>query len=248
MIEIKDLWKTYPMGSIEIQALKGINLGIGEGEFVSIAGPSGSGKTTLLNIIGLIDSFTRGSLFINNLEITRSLSRVSGVYNRRAPRSGDQTTQGRQELARLRREYIGFVFQSFNLLPVLNVFENVELPLIIAKKGGSRAQRRDRVNYLLEEVGLAARSRHTPAELSGGEQQRVAIARALVTMPKIIIADEPTANLDSDTGEKVLSLMKKINRDEKTTFVFSTHDPEIWEMADHIVFLHDGTIRQEEAR
>ena len=215
------------MGNVEIQALKGVNLNVAEGEFASIAGPSGSGKTTLLNIIGLIDNFNRGSLTINNLEIIN---------------------QGRKELTRLRRENIGFVFQSFNLLPVLNVFENVELPLIITKKGGSKAERRDRVNYLLEEAGLAARSKHTPAELSGGEQQRVAIARALVTMPKIVIADEPTANLDSGTGEKVLSLMKEINREEKTTFIFSTHDPEIWEMADHIVFLHDGIIKSEQRR
>jgi len=227
MIIVKDLWKMYPMGSIEIQALKGVNLSIAEGEFISVAGPSGSGKTTLLNIIGLIDSFNQGSLKINNLEITN---------------------QGRQELARLRRELIGFVFQSFNLLPVLNVFENVELPLIISKKRLSKAERRDRVNYLLEEVGLADRSGHTPAELSGGQQQRVAIARALVTSPRIVIADEPTANLDSDTGDKILKLMKKINRDKKTTFIFSTHDPEIWQMADHIVYLHDGNIKSQESR
>ena len=225
IIEIKDLWKIYPMGTIEIQALKGVNLEIPEGEFVSVAGPSGSGKTTLMNIIGLIDSFSRGRVVINNIEVKN---------------------QSRQELARLRRELIGFVFQSFNLLPVLNVFENVELPLIIAKKGGSRTERRDRVNYLLEAVGLAKRKNHTPAELSGGEQQRVAIARALVTMPRIVIADEPTANLDSGTGEKILSMMKTINREEKTTFVFSTHDPGIWEMADHVVFLHDGAIKSEE--
>ena len=227
IIEIKELSKTYPMGNIRIQALKGINLEITEGEFVSVAGPSGSGKTTLMNIIGLIDSFSQGSLFINGI----------GIKN-----------QNRRELARLRRELIGFVFQSFNLLPVLNVFENVELPLIITKKGGSKAERRDRVLYLLEEVGLAGRRNHTPKELSGGEQQRVAIARALVTMPKIVIADEPTANLDSGTGEKVLGLMKEINLEEKTTFIFSTHDPEIWQMANHIVFLHDGNIRLEERR
>jgi putative ABC transport system ATP-binding protein len=212
------------MGNVEINALKGINLEIAEGEFVSIAGPSGSGKTTLMNIIGLIDKYSRGYLEVNNLEINN---------------------QNRQELARLRREYIGFVFQSFNLLPVLNVFENVELPLVIAKKGGSKAERRDRVNYLLEEVGLTGRRNHIPAELSGGEQQRVAIARALVTMPKIVIADEPTANLDSGTGEKVLNLMQNLNREEKTTFIFSTHDPEIWKMADHVIFLHDGVIKSE---
>jgi putative ABC transport system ATP-binding protein len=224
IINVKDLWKIYPMGNIEINALKGINLEITEGEFVSIAGPSGSGKTTLMNIIGLIDRPSRGVLEINNLEIKN---------------------QNRKEMARLRRELIGFVFQSFNLLPVLNVFENVELPLVISRKGGTKTERRDRVNYLLEAVGLAERRNHTPAELSGGEQQRVAIARALVTMPKIVIADEPTANLDSGTGEKVLGLMKNINREGKTTFIFSTHDPKIWKMADHVIFLHDGTIKSE---
>jgi putative ABC transport system ATP-binding protein len=225
IIRIKDLWKIYPMGNHEVQALKGVNLEIAQGDFVSVAGPSGSGKTTLMNIIGLIDSFSRGSLTINSLEINN---------------------QRRRDLARLRRDFLGFIFQSFNLLPVLNVFENVELPLIISGKGGTKAQRRDRVNYLLEEVGLADRSRHIPTELSGGQQQRAAIARALVTNPKIVIADEPTANLDSETGEKVLSLMKQINRDEKTTFIFSTHDPEIWKMADHVVFLQDGLIKSEQ--
>ena len=227
VVEIKDLWKSYPMGNLQVQALKGVNLEIEEGEFVSVAGPSGSGKTTLMNIIGLVDNFNQGSLKINDLEIKN---------------------QNRRELARLRRELIGFVFQSFNLLPVLNVFENVELPLIIAKRGGSKAERRARVNYLLDEVGLADRGNHTPAELSGGQQQRVAIARALVTKPRIVIADEPTANLDSDTGEKVLKLMKAINREEKTTFIFSTHDPEIWNIADHVVFLHDGGIKSEQRR
>lgn len=225
IIKIQDLWKIYPMGAVEVQALKGVSLEIAEGEFVSVAGPSGSGKTTLMNIIGLIDSFSRGTLIITNQEIVN---------------------KNRRELARLRRELLGFIFQSFNLLPVLNVFENVELPLIISGKGGSKAERRDRVNYLLEEVGLADRRTHIPAELSGGQQQRVAIARALVTKPRIVIADEPTANLDSQTGEKVLSLMKKINREEKTTFIFSTHDPEIWQMADHVVFLQDGLIKSEQ--
>jgi len=156
--------------------------------------------------------------------------------------------QGRRELARLRRDLLGFIFQAFNLLPVLNVFENVELPLIISGKGGSKSERRDRVNYLLEEVGLAERRKHIPTELSGGQQQRVAIARALVTKPRIVIADEPTANLDSATGEKILGLMKEINKTEKTTFIFSTHDPQIWQMADHVVFLHDGLIKSEERR
>jgi putative ABC transport system ATP-binding protein len=227
IVTVKDLWKIYPMGNLQVHALKGVNLDIAGGEFISVAGPSGSGKTTLMNIIGLIDSFTSGSLVINGLEIIN---------------------QNRRELAKLRRDLLGFIFQSFNLLPVLNVFENVELPLIISGKGGTKALRRERVNYLLEEVGLAERRRHIPAELSGGQQQRVAIARALVTNPRIVIADEPTANLDSETGEKVLSLMKQINRDYKTTFIFSTHNPEIWQMADHVIFLHDGLIKQEQRR
>jgi len=140
------------------------------------------------------------------------------------------------------------VFQTFNLLPVLNVFENVELPLILSKKRCSKAERRDKVNYLLEEVGLIDRSRHKPAELSGGQQQRAAIARALVNSPSIVVADEPTANLDSYNGEKILELMKDINRKEKTTFIFSTHDPVIWQMADHVIFLHDGSLQSEGRR
>ena len=227
LIRVKDLKKTYPMGNLEVQALKGINLDIKDGDFVSIAGPSGSGKSTLLNIIGLIDSFTSGSLSVNDTVIE---------------------TQSRREISRLRRDLIGFIFQSFNLLPVLNVFENIELPLLITKKGGSKAKRKDRINFLLEEIGLTDRKNHYPSELSGGQQQRVAIARALASSPRIIIADEPTANLDSDTGEKILALMKAINKDEKTTFIFSTHDPEIWKMADHVVFLHDGDIKSEERR
>ena len=225
LIEINDVWKTYKIGKIEIPALKRVSLNIAEGEFLSIAGPSGSGKTTLLNIIGLIDSYDKGCLKIDNMEIKG---------------------QNRQELARIRRELIGFVFQSFNLLPVLNVFENVELPLVISSKGNTKSERRERVNYLLEEVGLKDRSKHNPAELSGGQQQRAAVARALVTSPRIVLADEPTANLDSDTGEKILRLIKKISLEEKTTFIFSTHDPAIWQMADHIVFLHDGAIKSEE--
>jgi len=228
LIELKDIWKVYIMGKdMEIQALKAVNLGIEEGEFISVAGPSGSGKTTLLNIIGLIDNISRGRLVLDGMEIKNKT---------------------RQELAKLRREYIGFVFQSLNLLPVLNVFENVELPLIISEKRISKAERKDLVNNLLEEVGLAERKKHIPAELSGGQQQRVAIARALVTSPRIVVADEPTANLDSDTGDKILKLMKKINKEEKTTFVFSTHDPGIWQMADHVVFLHDGSIKSEDKK
>jgi len=224
IVKLKDICKVYPMGSLNVHALKGINLNIEEGEFISVAGPSGSGKTTLLNIIGLIDNFSSGSLSICDQEIKG---------------------QDREKLAYLRRDLLGFVFQSFNLLPVLNVFENVELPLIISNKKIKKSERHERVSYLLEEVGLKDRWNHVPTELSGGEQQRAAIARALVTKPRIVLADEPTANLDSKTGGLVLSLMKEINKNEKTTFIFSTHDPEIWKMADRIIFLHDGIMRQE---
>jgi putative ABC transport system ATP-binding protein len=212
------------MGRIGVDALRGVNLEIAEGDFMSVAGPSGSGKTTLMNIIGLIDRPTGGSVLLDGKEI--------GGLSRR-------------ELTRMRRDYIGFVFQSFNLLPVLNVFENVELPLVMGKKGGSRAERRDRVEFLLEAVGLMDRKKHVPSELSGGQQQRAAIARALVTRPKLVIADEPTANLDSVNGERILELMKKINREEGTTFIFSTHDPGIWELANHTLFLHDGLLESE---
>ncbi|MDR2181108.1 MAG: ABC transporter ATP-binding protein [Treponema sp.] len=227
IVTLKELRKTYPMGQLQVEALRGIDLEIIGGDFVSVAGPSGSGKTTMMNIIGLIDRPSGGQVFIEGRE-TGGLSR--------------------KELTRFRREYIGFVFQSFNLLPVLNVFENIELPLTIGGKSLSRAERKDRVEKLLEEVGLADRRRHLPAELSGGQQQRVAIARALVTRPKLVIADEPTANLDSANGSRILELMKKVNAEDGTTFLFSTHDPGIWKMADHILFLRDGVLEREERR
>jgi putative ABC transport system ATP-binding protein len=232
LVSLRNLKKTYPMGRLVVEALRGIDLDINTGDFVSVAGPSGSGKTTMMNIIGLIDTPTGGTVLINDRE-TASL--------------------GRGELARMRRDYIGFVFQSFNLLPVLSVYENVELPLTIGRRknsrgGNSRKENRERVEYLLEEVGLADRRGHKPAELSGGQQQRVAIARALVTRPRIVIADEPTANLDSANGERILDLMKRINREEGTTFIFSTHDPDIWKLANHVVFLRDGLVETEQRR
>jgi putative ABC transport system ATP-binding protein len=213
------------MGKINVDALKGISLTIAKGDFISIAGPSGSGKTTLMNIIGLIDHPTNGEVFIDGKE--------TGCLKR-------------NELTKMRQEFIGFVFQSFNLLPVLTVFENIELPLVIGKKKLVKAERTKRVEYLLKEVGLMDRRNHKPAELSGGQQQRAAIARALVTNPKIVIADEPTANLDSENGERVLELMKKINKEEGATFIFSTHDPDIWKMANRIIFLRNGIIESEQ--
>ncbi|MDR2194407.1 MAG: ABC transporter ATP-binding protein [Treponema sp.] len=227
LITLKDICKTYPMGMVTVDALKGINLEIDKGAFIAVAGASGSGKTTLMNIIGLIDTPTSGALLINGKE-TSALSR--------------------QEIVRMRQESIGFIFQSFNLLPVLDVFENVELPLLLRKDAGSKPERREWVESLLGEVGLADRMRHTPAELSGGQQQRVAIARALVNHPQIIIADEPTANLDSENGQRVLELLQKVQKDEGTTLIISTHDPDIWKIAQTIVHLRDGVIASEERR
>jgi len=215
------------MGKIKLDALKGINLSLNFGDFIAVAGPSGSGKTTLMNIIGLIDKGTSGNVLIDGRE-TNGLTR--------------------EEQTGLRRTTIGFIFQSFNLLPALTVFENVELPMLLDKKlqrSFGRNERKARVMKLLEEVNLDDRQRHKPAELSGGQQQRAAIARALVMNPKIVIADEPTANLDSENGERVLALMKKVNKENGTTFIFSTHDSRIWEMADHVVFLKDGQIKSE---
>ncbi|GHU41540.1 ABC transporter ATP-binding protein [Spirochaetia bacterium] len=229
LIELKNIWKTYRLGSVNVDALRGINLSIAAGDFVAVAGPSGSGKTTIMNIIGLIDKPTKGSMCIEEKD--------SGLLNR-------------NELTHIRQEIVGFIFQSFNLLPVLTVFENIELPLLLGGKGSasrslSKARRKERVEHLLEDVGLKDRRGHLPQELSGGQQQRVAIARALVNNPKIVIADEPTANLDSENGQRILSLMKKINSENGTTFIFSTHDSSIWEMANHVVFLHDGNIKSE---
>jgi putative ABC transport system ATP-binding protein len=231
IVMLKDVWKSYPMGELTIDALKGVSLSLEAGDFVAIAGPSGSGKTTIMNIIGLIDKPSRGQVAIAGQEIS---------------------SLGRRGLTRLRRENIGFVFQSFNLLPVLSVYENVELPLLVGAHSDQergvavlerdKKKRRAWVDHLLEEVGLADRRNHKPTELSGGQQQRAAIARALVTKPAIVIADEPTANLDSENGNRVLSLMKNLNKEEGTTFIFSTHDSSIWKMAKHIIFLRDGTI------
>lgn len=227
IIELKDITKTYAMGSVSVEALKGVSLSIEQGDFVAVAGSSGAGKTTIMNMIGLVDSPTMGEIIIDNQSVTSLSDR---------------------ELTKLRLKSLGFIFQSFNLIPVLSVYENIELPLLV---GNSMADRRDRkafVDYLIDEVGLTGRRNHKPSELSGGQRQRVAIARALVTRPKIVIADEPTANLDSQTGETILNLMKEINRTHDTTFVFSTHDNVIRDMADHVITLRDGAILSEERK
>jgi putative ABC transport system ATP-binding protein len=219
-IRIRELRKDYKLGSTLVSALKGIDLEIESGSFVCVAGPSGSGKTTLLNMIGLIDSPTSGSLD------------VAGVDVRSLPEA---------ETNRYRSRTLGFIFQTFNLLPVLDVYENIRLPLLLHKEL-SKDEKRERVMELAEAVGLAGHLDHKPAELSGGQRQRVAIARALVTRPRIILADEPTANLDSATGNEVLELMEGINESRGTTFVFSSHDPSIMGRARRIVRLHDGRI------
>ena len=223
-VELRDVWKIYTLGNTQVPAIKGVSLSIKEGDFATIAGPSGSGKSTLLNMIGCIDVPTRGSVSLSGQE-TSSLSE--------------------RQITRLRHRAIGFIFQSFNLLPVLNVYENVELPLLLGGKAPPRAERREYTEFLMEQVGLTEWRRHRPAELSGGQRQRVAIARALVTRPRIVLADEPTANLDSKTGTDIIELMKSINSELFTTFIFSTHDPSIVEIADHIIHLHDGEISRD---
>jgi putative ABC transport system ATP-binding protein len=220
VVRAENLLKEYVLGKQHIQALKQVTLTVNDGEFLAIAGPSGSGKSTLLNLIGLIDTPSHGIL------------EVSGR---------DVTGQSPDQLADLRSRTIGFIFQTFNLLPVLTAQENVEYPLMLHKEL-SRQQRRERAAHYLEVVSLAKFAHHRPNELSGGQRQRVAIARALATHPKIVLADEPTANLDHKTGEEVLALMKGINREAGVTFIFSTHDPKVMALADRVVHMSDGEL------
>jgi len=222
LIRVKNVSKHYRLGDQLVPALRGVNLSIEEGVFLAIAGPSGSGKSTLLNLIGCIDTPTTGTILIDGLD-------VSG-------RTPDQ-------LADLRARTVGFIFQTFNLLPVLSAEENVAYPLL-QFKGIDREERRTRVARFLGVVGLSKFARHRPSELSGGQRQRVAIARALATHPRIILADEPTANLDSKTGAGILELMKEINRSFNATFVFSTHDKKVIAKADRLVRMEDGRIRR----
>jgi putative ABC transport system ATP-binding protein len=220
VIELKGVKKDYPLGATTVHALRGVDLAIGEGDFISIVGPSGSGKTTLLNIIGCIDQATDGMVKIHGEDITAHSDR---------------------SLTDLRLHTIGFIFQTFNLIPVLTARENVEFPLLLMKRENlAKREIRERAEKLIEEVGLKDQVNQKPFELSGGQRQRVAIARALVTRPAIVLADEPTANLDSETGEMILKLMQELNRLEKTTFVFSTHDPDILKYANGVVKIRDG--------
>jgi putative ABC transport system ATP-binding protein len=220
IVSVKNAVKEYTLGKVVVPALRGVSLDVHEGEFLSIAGPSGSGKTTLLNLIGCVDTPTSGTVEV----------------------AGQDTSQlSERKLTNLRLHTIGFIFQSFNLVPVLSVLQNVELPLLLQRKL-SKAERRARVEELLNRVGLRDYGGHRPTELSGGQRQRVAIARALVTRPQLVLADEPTANLDSVTGENIIDVMKELNRTERTTFIFSTHDARVMAHASAVVRLADGKL------
>ncbi len=240
IVQVKDLRKTYPLGKVSVEAVKGVNFEINEGEFVSISGPSGSGKSTILNMLGLIDTPSGGELFINENSIygEKDFHSLSKRKNKKMkiPKKLDK------KITHLRHEYLGFIFQSFNLIPVLNVYENIEFPLLFGKSKEDKKKQKEWIDYLIEKVGLTEWAGHKSNELSGGQRQRVAIARALVTKPAIVLADEPTANLDSKTGNNILELMKEVNRELKTTFIFSTHDSKIVDITDHRIKILDGNI------
>ena len=220
IVDLRAVEKDYQLGKVTVPAIRGVSLGIERGEFLTIAGPSGSGKTTLLNLIGCVDVATRGTVLVAEAN-TAELSE--------------------RELTRLRLFKIGFIFQTFNLVAVLTAYQNVEFPLLLQKKIDKRERQR-RVSTLLEKVGLSKHAQHRPAELSGGQRQRVAIARALVTAPELVLADEPTANLDSETGRSIIDLMKQINEQDHTTFIFSTHDDEVIKRGDRVIRLVDGQV------
>ncbi|WP_415407057.1 ABC transporter ATP-binding protein [Sulfurovum sp. CS9] len=223
MIEAKHVSKVYKMGELDLEVIKDLNLTIGSGEFIAIVGPSGSGKSTVLNILGGLDTPTSGEVVVDTINITNL-----------------NTT----ELAHFRGEKIGFIFQSFNLIPVLSVYENIEYPLIMIQHLPPQ-EREKRVLEVLKEVDMLDQKEKYPDQISGGQKQRVAIARALVTNPKIVFADEPTANLDSKTAHRIIELMHKIKQDYNTTFVFATHDEKIVSSAERLITLVDGEITED---
>ena len=220
IVSIRDVVKEYQLGETTVQALRGVSLEVLKGEFLSIAGPSGSGKTTLLNLIGCVDTAPRGVVEVAGKDTAKLTERA---------------------LTDLRLNTIGFIFQSFNLVSVLTVFQNVEFPLLLQGKLGSK-ERSAKVMQLLEQVGLHTHAKHRPSELSGGQRQRVAVARALVTDPLLVLADEPTANLDSATGNQIIDLMKSLNQQKGTTFIFSTHDHKVMQHANAVIRLADGKV------
>ncbi len=220
IVELRSVKKVYQQGNVEVHALRGLDLTVNSGEFVAISGPSGSGKTTTLNLIGALDRPTSGQVKLEG----RDLSEL-----------------GASELSRLRRDRIGFVFQAYNLMPVLTAYENAEI--VLALQGVAPAARRERVMTLLADVGLKGLEGRRPDELSGGQQQRVAIARAIAADPAVVLADEPTANVDSETAEMLLRLMEKLNRERDVTFIFSTHDPQVMQWARRSVRVVDGRVQ-----
>jgi len=222
IVQLNNVTKNYSLGKTTVKALRGVTLEIEREDFIAIMGPSGCGKTTLLNLIGCLDTPTSGTVLFEGKDTSKLDSNM---------------------LADIRSEKIGFVFQHFDLIPVLTAFENVEFPLLLKKL--DKKERSERVYYALQMVGLSDKTSRKPLELSGGEQQRVAIARALATKPDIILADEPTGDLDSNMGDRIIHLMRGLNEKEGTTFVFSTHDPMIMEHASKIIKLHDGKIIKE---
>ena len=225
VISLRDVSKVYRQGSVDIHALRDLSMDVEPGEFTVICGPSGSGKTTMLNLIGALDSATSGQVVLEGREL--------GSLNKK-------------ELSELRRDRIGFVFQAYNLMPVLTAYENAEMVLWV--QGVDGKTRRERVMGLLEQVGLKGMEDRRPSELSGGQQQRVAIARAIASNPAVVLADEPTANVDSETAETLLGLMEELNREQGVTFLFSTHDPQVMERARRVVRLVDGNIASDERR
>ena len=221
IVDIRGVTKDYPLGKTVVQALRGIDLSINQGEFTAIAGPSGSGKTTLLNLIGCVDVPTTGTVLVAGQPIE---------------------TLDDKARTELRLRNLGFIFQTFNLVQVLNLFQNVEFPLLL-QGDLTKAERVKRVEEIVEKVGLTPQMKQRPNELSGGQRQRVAIARALVTRPQIVMADEPTANLDSVTGQNIIDLMRHMNEEDNTTFIFSTHDHRVMKHARRIVKIEDGVIQ-----
>lgn len=219
IIKLQEVWKVYRMGDVEVNALQGLNLEVKDGEFLAIMGPSGSGKSTAVNMIGCLDVPTKGKIWLDNHDISKL---------------------SESELAQIRGRKIGFIFQQFNLIPTLSALENVALPIVF--QSVDREKRNEKATELLQIVDLGDRMEHKPAELSGGQQQRVAIARALANDPEVILADEPTGNLDSSTGETVMSFLEKLNRKEGKTIILVTHDSNVAKHADRTEYLKDGKI------
>ncbi len=222
VVKIENVTRIYQIGKMQTQALRGVNLSIANGEFTALVGPSGSGKTTLLQMIGCLDQPTSGLVCINGKDVTRL---------------------NRNQRADMRRGTIGFIFQFFALIPTLTAYENVEMPLLL--NGHTSRERRERVTELLKAVDLADRANNRPDQLSGGQQQRVAVARALAPKPTLILADEPTANLDTENGKQVMDIMAKLNKETGVTFIFATHDPRVIKYARRIVTLRDGLIAED---